>query len=195
MSFRAGGTRPSRVLWLAACLVFGVGCRLIAVRETAIANAGLATDQLTRKIEMNDAIIARADTLRQQEQLVRRDLLKLSTWQQPAISIAAFLRRLEYLGSQLGVAVVSVTPSSELRTTRSAASALAALPVTVLVRGDFPALVRFIQEVTRQRSLTGVESVQMAISSLAARRRRSLEATLHLTLYRVRPNLADAPTH
>ncbi len=170
-----------------------LGCRTIAARESSIAKASAATEELARRINANNLAIAEAAILRRRERLARDDLMQVSGGEQPAVSVAEFLRRLEYLAARLRLSVVSVTPSDGLPAQKSVSKALVPLPVTVLVRGKFRSVVRFIQETTRQRTLTGLESAQLMVPSLPSASAAGLDATIHVTLYRLLLNVADVP--
>ncbi len=183
------------MVWLLALLVFMFGCRTIASRESSIAKASAATEELVRRIKTNDLAISQATMLRRREQLAWGDLMRVSGDLQPAVSVAEFLRRLEHVAAGLQLSVVSVTPSGEPRVSKPVSTALVPLPITVLVRGKFRSVVRFIQETTRQKTLTGLESAQLMVSSLASARTAGLDATIHVTLYRLLLGLADVPAN
>ncbi|HEX5275246.1 MAG TPA: type 4a pilus biogenesis protein PilO [Candidatus Rubrimentiphilum sp.] len=182
-------------MWLLAVFVFVFGVRAIASHESAIAKASVATEELTRRIESNYRTLAQAETLRRREQLAWDDLLKISGGQQPAISVAEFLRRLKDMAWRRRLSVVSIIPGDESTPSKPASRALAPLPITILVRGKFRSLVRFIQEITRQRTLTGVESVKLMLSSIPSARTAGLDATIHVTLYRVIVDAANVPAN
>jgi hypothetical protein len=167
------------------------GCRTIALREFSIANVFSATEQLTQRIKANDKAIAQAAALHRREQFARLDLLRVSREQRSAVSVAGFLRRLEYAAAMDRLTVISVTPSTGSQPRRFARNALVPLPVVVLVRGNFRAIVHFLQEITRQKSLTGIEDAQIVISPVPSMRATELDATVHLILYRVLLNVAN----
>jgi hypothetical protein len=180
---------------LLALLVFVFGCRTIAAQETSIATVLSATDELARRISSSELAIAKAAALRRQEHSAWLELLRLSGEQRPAVSVAAFLRRLEAVAARFHVSVTSVTPAGESPSPKAARSALLSTPITIAGRADFRSIVRFIQEITRQRSLTGLESAQMTVSPLPSTRGAQLQTTIHLTLYRLVLSLADAPAN
>ncbi len=191
MTLRIRPENRSRLVWLLALLAFMFGCRTFASYESSIAKTSAATEELGRRIKTNDQVIAHAATLRRSEQLARADLMQVSIGQQPAVSTADFLRRLEYTAAQLQLSVVSVTPG-EIPALKTVNRALVPLPVTVVIRGKFRSMVRFIQETTRQNALTELVSAQLVVSSLPSARAAELDATIHLTLYRLLLNVANA---
>jgi hypothetical protein len=193
VTLRLRSEEQTRIVWLLALMVFMLGCRTIAARESSIANVFSANEQLMRRIDANDRDIAQAATLRRREQLARQDLFRISGEQRAALSLAEFLRRLAFIATRLQLTVMSVTPSAASPGVKSTRTALIPLPVTVLVRGKFRSLVHFVQEITRQKSLTGVEGVQIVISPVPAMRGLELDATIHLMLYRLLLNAVDAP--
>ncbi len=194
MTIRLRAEDRPRIVWLLALLLFMLGCRTIASRESSIAKASVATEELVRRIRANDRAMADAVTLRRSEQLAWADLTQISGGQQPAVSVAGFLRGLERLAGRLQLAVVSVTPS-ESTAPKTARTALLPMPITVLVQGRFRSLVRFMQEATRQKTLIGLDSAQLMVSSLPAARAFGLDATIRVTLYRLMINAADAPAN
>lgn len=193
MTLRLRREERPRAVWLLALLVFAFGCRTIIAREATIATVHSTTEELARRIDSNDAAIAQGATLRRQEQSAWLDLLRLSGDERPAVSVAEFLRRLVAVAAQFGVSVDSVTPGAAVPPQKGASSALVAQPVVIEGRGKFRSIVRFIQEITRQKSLTGLESAQITVSPVPSIHKPELDATIHVTLYRLVMNLADAP--
>jgi hypothetical protein len=177
-----------------ALLAFMLGCRTITTQERAIAKTRLAADELAGRIRSNDLAIAYAATLRREERLAWLDLSRFSGEQRAAVSAAEFLRRLGDIARRYQVSVVSITPAGESASAKTASTGLVPVPVTIVGRGRFRPIVRFIQEITRQESLTGLESAQITVSSLPAVRGAALDATIHLTLYRLALSPTDAPT-
>lgn len=191
MTFRIRRKDQPRMVWLLAFLTFIFGCRTIASSESSIAKVSVATQELASRIKTNDRALAQAASLTRREQLAWADLMQISRGQQPAVSVAEFLRRLEEIAAGLKLSIVSITPSAELAVSKAAGTALIPQPITVLVHGDFRSLVRFIQEATRQKTLTGLENAQLVLSSLPSVRTAGLDATIHVTLYRLILNGAD----
>jgi len=194
VTLRIPAARRPRVIWLLALLTFLFGCHLAVSIDSAINSTNTAAEQLARWIEANDRTIAQAAAMRRREQLAWRDLMRVSHERRPAVSVAEFLRSLESLARRLHIIVLSITPSADSGTPSARRNVLAPLPVTVLLHGNFRSIVYLMQEMTRQKSLTGLDGVNIAVSTAASSRTRDLTATLHLTLYRLLLKVADAPT-
>jgi len=168
-------------------------CREIVSAENSIASAQLATQEFQRRIDDGNAIIERVDVLRREQLRAWSDLSRVSNERRLAISTAAFLRELETLAGRLQLKVVSITPAHESLAPRTPQAKLLPTPMSILVRGDFRSVVRFLQEVTEQRSLVGLDSAQLAASSVSSTRgKKQLDVSIRLTLYRLLLDAADA---
>lgn len=195
MTFRLKEEDRPRIVWLLALLVLILGWRAVAARESTIARSISATEELSRRIKANESAIEQAAALRARERSAWTDLLQLSRDQRTVLSVAAFLRQLQNLAERFHMSVVSLAPSDNSPPAKAASSALFAVPVTIVSHGEFHSILRFIQEITRQKTLTGFESAQITLSPPPSNRDGRLSATIRLTLYRLALRLSDAPAN
>lgn len=191
MTLRLRPVHRPRIIWLLAILAFLFGCRMVAAMESALSSTATATEQLQRRIDANDRVIAQAGALRRREQLARRDFMRIYSEERPAILVAEFLLSLQDVARRSHLSIVSVTPADDTVAPQIKKSALLPLAVTVLIRGNFRAMVRFIQEITRQKPLTSLDSANIALSPDVSTHGGELAATIHLTLYRVLLHFTD----
>lgn len=187
--------RNIRIAIWGGCVALLVGdLQVISVFESSIATTVEASRQINAAIASNEAVIARRNRLRSEEQQALQELLPLSSFSNNADEFAQFMKNMNHLADSLGVQVVSTGVSlAKLDAKHANGARLSPTNVTLLVRGSFASVVRFVQEMSRQRPVS-----EIALPKFSADRRMVSKgwvmSTIQLTVYRVLLEPLD-PSH
>lgn len=173
-------------VWILTSLVLTGGYYGLAAHyERALATSSAASREFQVRIAVNDLTLARAATLRDQEQLARKDLGRISQENRLPRSTAELLENLANLGRLFHVRIVSLAAERESVTPSKTQENLIETPFSMNVEGDFPSLVHFIQELPRQKTLISIDGAQLAISKPNMHVGAHLTGTIRATLYRL----------
>lgn len=181
----------ARAFWIVALCVLGVGLYLVQERyEHAIALSRTQSELFYSRIVANDRIVQQARQLHRLERAVRADLAGLSGDSTPAGTTVRFIANLQQCATKNGVRISMLQPDGAQESQPTvAASELHAEPVTITAVGRFPALVRFIAQLSHQRTLLEIGGTQFALREYGANRpsEPAVEATIQAVLYRLAP--------
>lgn len=173
-------------IWILTSVVLIGGYYGIAARyERALERSSAASGELQARIAVNELTLARASALRDQERRARDDLTRVSRENRLPRSTAELLEQLQRLGRAFHVLVISVVAQRKAPTPPKALEDLPATPFAMEVQGEFPSLLRFMQELPRHKTLIGIDSVQLALSRSKTQVGAPLTGTIRATLYRL----------
>lgn len=179
-----------RALWMLAVCVLAAGLYLLQARyERAIAHSRGETQIFYNRMVANDRVVQRALRLRRLERAARADLAGVSRNASLAGVTAAFISHLEDCAAKDGVRVSLVQPASAQEVRPPAPTGgLVAQPLTITAGGRFPALVRFIAELSHQRTLLEITGTQFALHTrdASAQEKPMVDATIQAVLFAVR---------
>lgn len=179
-------SREGRALWVLACAVLVSGYTAIEHRyEHAISRSIERTEELQRETGLNDVAIERGASLKRAERQVRGDLQHLATDNSMPKLTAMFLYNLESDAHALGVSVTSVELQQRLANEKTTVGLedLTSVPMIVRLKGAFPRLIRFVQELSLRRLLVRVDNTDLTAIPANAGSRVRVALEVHLTLY------------
>lgn len=181
----------ARALWVIASCVLAVGLYLVQGRyEHAIALSRTQSELLYSRIVGNDRIIQQAKQLHHLEQAARADLAGVNADSTPSATTAEFIANLQKCATKNGVRISMLQPDSAQQTQPTlAASELRAEPLAITAVGRFPALLRFIAQLSHQRTLLEIGGAQFELREYGENRpsKPAVEATIRAVLYRLAP--------
>jgi hypothetical protein len=191
---RGRGIRQVRVLlWLLCGASLLLSANMMNGFERSIADAAAVTRELEHRIAENRAVIARSAQLHRAERRAWADLAVLSTGVDRAHSSAEFIKNLERLASRLKLQIVSTNASGEMPAAKIPIRArLLPDKIAIVVRGRFPSVVRFVQELSRQRPLAELSIPRISVAP-AAHSNGFVDSTIELTIYCLLLGAGDAP--
>lgn len=194
--YRSGD--DARALWFSALLTFVLGCYLIETKyQRAIAGAHGTTEALYNQTVANERTVAQASSLRRLQQRALTDLRQISVDRPLWATTAQLLVTLENSAGKYDVAVVGVEPGQAQASSPTAEPNGAAqrtstdrwllqTDVGIRVRGRFRNVLRFIENLSHERTLIRAGDTELALARAGDRSDEPvLAATIHATLYRV----------
>lgn len=189
-AFRSGD--DARALWMLTLITIAAGSFAIQRSyETAIFRSGVRGEAAYRQTLENDRIVRLAAELRASESIAAADLHRLSRDTRAAQSTAELLATLQNKGEQAGVSVQGVQPAVSLPDagpSQPLDSRFAETPMTLRISGTFRALLQFVEYLSEERTLVGVEDVQLSLgdqSRTTTSADPQIDAVVHATLYRL----------
>lgn len=187
--FRAGS--DVRALWLFALVTIAAGSFAIARSyETKIAQSRARSEAAYQRTLENERVVHLAGELRASESVAAVDLRRLSRDTRTAQSTADLLSMLQRKAAQFGASVQGVEPSAPMGdggVPQHLDSRLLETPVTLRVHGTFRGILRFVEQLSQERTLVGVQDVQLSLAgeSPNAAGTPQLDAIVHAGLYRL----------
>lgn len=175
-------TAAVRALWAFAALVLlGGGFALERTYERSIENSKAQIEMLYRHTVVNERTIARVAELRAAQTAAEMDLRRTTANASLPAATAVLLQTLHDGALHKHTQIWGVETGRTLVQNR-----LLATDLTLHVRGHFPNIVRFVEDVSQHTVLVKVSSTDLALASQApAGREPDLDASVHAILYRV----------
>ncbi len=187
-----------RIVWIIAVGVLLVGYYCVDFRyQRAIGLIGQQTQVLFEKTAANERIVSQAVRLRLEQQRVDTDMARLSKDQSEAAVTAAFLTSLQRIGNRSHTQILAVEPARSNSSLAAAGSiahdSLVGIPVSIRANGQFGDLLRFVEGLSHLGILLAVSDTQLSVSAGIGTRAQTpaLDATIHATLYRIKPRSAS----
>jgi hypothetical protein len=147
----------------------------------------------------NDRVIRQAQRLSRLDRAARADLAGVFHNASRAGVTAAFIAYLEDCAAKNGVRIAALQPAPPTAQEDSAgagADGLISQPVTITAAGRFPALLRFVADLSHQRTLLEITGTQFALRTreAGASGKPLLDAAIQAVLFRfTSPHAQGAP--
>ena len=179
----------ARLSWLAsAALLLGVGIGLIwwpsARRIDELQEHARV---MYERANRNQAIVERSVALRRIRLRVERDVRRLSGRSSLAAATAATIALVNGEARRFNVSIRQIAPDQVSTAESDLKEQLAPYALEIGLRGRFSDMLALVSDLPRHEVLIGVAQVDLTSLARPSSDRPELDATLHATIYRVRP--------
>lgn len=173
----------ARALWIAAICTLLFGLHAVESRyEPPIAAARVRADRFYDEMLANERLVRQAAVLRRAEHAAAADLRRISRDDSISSTTASLIDRLTRISRVRHVTLLSVQPQNA----PLPEGTMPSTAVSIAVRGRFPALLQFIEELSHGGTLMRVTGAQIAVASAPQKRNTEplLDAGIQTILYR-----------
>jgi hypothetical protein len=181
-SFERRPADEVRALWIAAVCMLAFGLYMVHARyEPVIGAAHLRADRFYSGMLSNERLIREAAVLHRTERAAFADLRRVSRNSSQGATTAGLIAHISEVSRAQGVTLLSLEPQEAPSGDRSMPST----DLTIGVRGRFPALLQFIEDLSRSGTLLRVTGAHLSLAAAAQTGSKPLiDAAVRAVLYR-----------